>query len=164
MTQNGNKMFWVISHPNIDGFCFNMDHFKSILTQWNVSYLYRKSIAEPGPGSLLNRRAVIFGSVATLETWFKKQSRKLHSVYKNQKKKICVFFITNQTYANGLWKDIHSICAMCTIVRHPWQRDFAMMGHVPKIMQIPVWVHSWRGSWKFDDCSHLISGILRCPY
>ena len=28
MTQNGNKMFWVISQPNIDGICSNMGHFK----------------------------------------------------------------------------------------------------------------------------------------
>ena len=31
MTQNRSKMFWVISQPDIDGFCFNMGHFKARL-------------------------------------------------------------------------------------------------------------------------------------
>ena len=55
MTQNGNKMFWVISQPNIDGFSFNMGHLKGwILLGRPDTVLYRKHNNEHEPDTESN--------------------------------------------------------------------------------------------------------------
>ena len=60
MTQNGSKMFWVISQPNIDGFCFNVGHFKG----W-ILLLDRP---DTGLGLLIMVRICIVG-VSTIHFW-----------------------------------------------------------------------------------------------
>ena len=69
MTQNGNKMFWVISQPNIDGFCFNMGHFKGwILLDRPDTVSYRKQSTNANTIQNQNRRIVWLVAILGADT------------------------------------------------------------------------------------------------